>query len=254
LTAERLQKILARTGYGSRRSAEALIKAGRVTVDGRTASLGESADPESQHIAVDGIRITLTDAAATYVLNKPSGVVVTASDERGRRTIYDLLADVLPDAPANLRYVGRLDRDTEGLLILTTDGELAHRLAHPRYEVLKVYEAFVDGVPDRGDLERLSSGVMLDGVLTAPAEVALLDVLPGRANSRIRVALHEGRKRQVRRMLQAVGHPVRQLRRVELGGLRLGRLRPGEIRPLTRAEEGHLRTLVGLDAPTRATI
>ena len=252
MATERLQKLLARAGYGSRRSAEAVIEAGRVTIDGRVATLGERADPDTQRIAVDRVPIDLSDAAATYVyvLNKPDGVVVTASDERGRRTVYDLLAEALPDAPTGLRYVGRLDRDTEGLLLLTTDGELAHRLAHPRYEVLKVYEAFVEGVPDRADLERLTRGVMLDGARTAPAEVTLLDVLPGRVNARVRVSLHEGRRRQVRRMLQAVGHPVRQLRRVELGGLRLGKMQPGEVRRLTQAEERRLRALVGLDAPS----
>ncbi len=251
---ERLQKILARAGYGSRRAAEAVIEAGRVTVDGRRASLGERADPTRQRIAVDGEPVHLPDAALTLLLNKPEGILVTASDERGRTTVFDLLRDVLDEVPPNLRYVGRLDRDSEGLLLLTTDGELAHRLAHPRYSVLKIYEAIVDGVPDQADLARLEAGVVLDGTRTAPAEASVVDVLEGRKRSRVRIALHEGRKRQVRRMLLAVGHPVLHLRRVELGGLRLGRMRPGEARELSRSEEARLRALVGLDASKEPTI
>ena len=247
----RLQKLLARAGHGSRRSAERLISAGRVTVDGRLAALGERADPERQRIELDGEPLAAPAATLTLMLHKPAGVIVSAADERGRRTVYDLL----PEAPTALRYVGRLDRDSAGLLLLTTDGELAHRVAHPRFAVPKVYEAVVDGSPDGEALERLRAGVPLDDGITAPAGVEVLAAGPP---ARVRITIHEGRKRQVRRMLAAVGHRVRELIRVQLGDLRLGDLAAGQSRKLTAAEEHRLRALVALpplppDAPSAAT-
>ena len=246
---ERLQKLLARSGYGSRRSAERLIAAGRVTVDGRVATLGERADPEQHRIAVDGRPLPPPIRPLTLMLNKPEGYLVTAADERGRPTVYDLLTS----APPGLRYVGRLDRDSSGLLLLTTDGELAFRLSHPRYRVAKRYLVEVDGVPAAAALTRLRQGVKLDDGMTAPAEVVLLD--SGGGHSRLRITIYEGRKRQLRRMLQAVGQRVRRLTRTDVGDVELGSLAAGASRPLTEEEERTLRDLVGLlDASQEASI
>ena len=250
MPAERLQKLLARAGYGGRRSCERLIAAGRVTVDGHVATLGQRADPELDGIAVDGAPLGPPPAPLTLILNKPEGHLVTAADERGRPTVYELL----PDAPPNLRYVGRLDRDSGGLLLLTTDGELAFRLTHPRYRVVKTYEAAVRGVPSAAALERLRRGVELDDGMAAPAEVELLGPDPPGATARVRISIREGRKRQVRRMLGAVGHRVVRLTRTAVGGVSLGGLAPGASRPLTEREEQALRRLVGLvDAPSEAS-
>ena len=243
MTEERLQKILARHGLGSRRGVEQLIRDGRVQVDGAVAELGRRADPSAGEITVDGAPLPPLPPELTLLLHKPRGVLVTASDERGRTTVFDLL----DDPPASLRHVGRLDRDSEGLLLLTTHGELAHRLMHPRYRVDKTYEALVEGAPDASALARLREGVELDDGPTAPAGAELL-----RRDGRgawLRVVLHEGRKRQLRRMLEAVGHPVRRLVRSAVGGIALGDLAPGASRPLDAAEEGALLALVGLAEP-----
>ncbi len=246
---ERLQKILARHGLGSRRSVEQLIREGRVRVDGDVAELGRRADPAASRVTVDGAPLPPLPPDRTLLLHKPRGVLVTASDERGRETVFDLL----DDPPASLRHVGRLDRDSEGLLLLTTNGELAHRLTHPRHRVDKTYEALVEGVPDASALARLREGVELDDGPTAPAEAELLR--HERDGAWLRVVLHEGRKRQLRRMLDAVGHPVRRLIRSSVGGLDLGGLAPGASRPLAAAEERALLALVGLlDAPEEASI
>jgi 23S rRNA pseudouridine2605 synthase len=237
--AERLQKLIAAAGIGSRRSAEALITAGRVTVDGRVATLGERADPDQQRIEVDGRALPSPGAAEVWMLNKPAGYVVSASDEHGRPTVFDLLTD----APPSLRYVGRLDLDSEGLLLLTTDGELANRLAHPRFEVWKTYEAEVEGTPAEAALARLRKGIRLEDGITAPARVELLS--SGRT-ARVLIAIREGRKREVRRMFAAIGHPVRRLTRTELGGVGLGTLATGAARRLTHDEEVTLRRLVGM--------
>lgn len=240
---ERLQKLLAAAGYGSRRSAEALIVDGRVTVDGRVATLGERADPALHRIEVDRRPLPPPAVAATWMLHKPRGYLVSAKDPHGRRTVYDLLRD----APRGLRYVGRLDYESEGLLLLTTDGELAHRLAHPRYEVWKTYVAEVVGEPTDEALETLRAGVRLDDGVTAPARVERLhDARLPRGRALLRVAVREGRNREVRRMLAAVGHEVTRLLRVEVGGVRLGELPGGASRPLTAEEERRLRALVGL--------
>jgi 23S rRNA pseudouridine2605 synthase len=243
LPLERLQKILARRGYGSRRKAEALIRAGRVRVDGAPAEIGQQADAATATITVDGVALAAEDPSTTLMLHKPPDVVVSASDDRGRRTVFDLL----DDPPSALRHVGRLDRDSEGLLVLTTDGELAHRLAHPRYEVAKVYEALVERRPGEDALARLRAGIELDDGPTRPAEAELMEH-DDEAGTWVRLVLHEGRKRQVRRMLAAVGHPVRRLVRTRLGTVELGELPPGASRPLDAAELAALRALVGLDA------
>ncbi len=217
-----------------------MIAAGRVTVNGELAALGARADLEVDRIEVDGAPIRIDPADVTIVLNKPTGFVVTAEDERGRRTVYDLL----PGAPPHLRYVGRLDRDTSGLLIMTTDGELAHRLTHPRYEVPKTYEAVVEGqVADEG-IARLRSGVRLEEGQTLPAQVERM----GRdaESTQLRITIHEGHNRQVRRMFETIGHRVTRLTRTRVGPLTLDHLALGESRNVTDAELTELRRLVGL--------
>lgn len=246
MPAERLQKILARAGFGGRRTVEPLISAGRVTVNGSVATLGMRADPEVDRIAVDGAPLRLqTLTSVVIALHKPVGYVVTAADEQGRPTVYDLI----PDAPRGLRYVGRLDIGTSGLLLLTTDGELAHRLTHPRYDVEKVYEAVVEGDVSETVMARLRAGVDLDDGRTAPARV---ERLPWHGDGTLlRLVIHEGRNRQVRRMCEAVGHRVRRLRRTAVGPIHLGALPSGAARALTASEEHALRTQVGLAAGAR---
>jgi 23S rRNA pseudouridine2605 synthase len=218
---ERLQKILARAGFGSRRASEALIAAGRVRVNGEVAALGARADPETDRIEVDGAVLGIRPGLVHYLLNKPAGVVTTASDPQGRPTVVGLV-------PAEPRVfpVGRLDADTEGLLLLTNDGELAHRLTHPSFGVDKEYVADVEGRPTRGALRRLREGVELEDGPTAPAKVSLV------GDRLLRITIHEGRKRQVRRMCDAVGLPVRRLVRVRIGPIADRRLAPGEWRAL----------------------
>ena len=230
---ERLQKVLAAVGLGSRRACEELIAEGRVTVDGEVASLGRRVDPERARVVVDGVPISVRPGLVHYLLNKPAGVVTTASDPHGRPTVLDLV----PPEP-RVFPVGRLDAATEGLLLLTNDGDLAHRLTHPSFGVEKEYLAEVDTPPTRGELRRLREGVDLEDGRTAPARVTLV---PPRA---VRLVIHEGRNRQVRRMLDAVGHPVLRLVRTRIGPLTDRRLRPGEWRPLTPAEVRSLQSAV----------
>ncbi|HEX2272680.1 MAG TPA: pseudouridine synthase [Acidimicrobiales bacterium] len=237
---ERLQKVLAAAGLGSRRACEDLIAEGRVTVDGEVAALGRRVDPETARIAVDGVPVTVRPGVVHYLLNKPAGVVTTATDPQGRPTVVELV-------PAEPRVfpVGRLDADTEGLLLLTNDGDLAHRLTHPSFGVEKEYLAEVEGTPTRGELRRLREGVQLDDGPTAPARVTLV------APNVVRIAIHEGRKRQVRRMCEAVGHPVVRLVRTRIGPLADRRLPPGQWRPLTPAEVRALeRAVAESSAPT----
>lgn len=223
---ERLQKILARAGIASRRAAEALILAGRVSVDGRVVTeLGCRADAAKSRILVDG-RPIAAERKVYLLLNKPAGYITTLSDPQGRRRVTDLIRDI----PERLFPVGRLDYDTEGALIMTNDGELAQRILHPSHEVSRSYEALVRGLPDKSTLARLASGIELEDGPTAPARLRLLRRERGRAL--VEIVIHEGRKRQVRRMFQAVGHPVLRLRRTAYGELRLGALEPGRYRPL----------------------
>ena len=228
-TGERLQKVLARAGMGSRRTAENLIAAGRVRVDGEVAILGRRVEPDHQRITVDGVPVSPSGDIVTYVLNKPSGVVSTASDPQGRPTVVELV-------PAEPRVfpVGRLDADSEGLLVLTNDGELAQRLTHPSHGVEKAYLVEVDGVPTRAPLRRLREGIDLDDGPTAPAEANLVQSQDGTAA--VEIVIHEGRNRQVRRMLDAVGHPVRRLVRTRIGPLADPALAPGAWRPLAYEE------------------
>jgi 23S rRNA pseudouridine2605 synthase len=222
---ERLQKVLAQAGLASRRACEELIADGRVTVNGEVAVLGRRVDTEHDTIAVDGVAVAIRPGLVYYLLNKPNGVVTTTSDPQGRRTVVDLV----PEEP-RVFPVGRLDADTEGLLLLTNDGDLAHRLTHPSFGVEKEYVAEVGGTPSRGALRRLREGVDLDDGRTAPARVGVL------GPHTLRITIHEGRNRQVRRMCSAVGHPVNRLVRTRIGPIRDRSLRPGTWRLLTTAE------------------
>ena len=226
----RLNAYLARTGVASRRGADELIKTGRVRVNGVRGELNTFVEA-GDVVDLDG-RLLLPQELAYVLLHKPAGVVTTARDPHGRPTVVGLVrheARVLP--------VGRLDADTTGALLLTNDGELAHRLAHPRYEVDKVYEAEVDGKLSDEALAALADGVELDDGRTAPARVRRL------APSRVELTIHEGRKHQVKRMLEAVGHPVRRLQRNRYAGLTVGGLEPGAWRELTAAEVAALKEL-----------
>jgi pseudouridine synthase len=241
---ERLQKLLAQAGYGSRRSAEALIVAGRVRVNGRIVNeLGTLVDPHHDSIELDGRRIAASAPPVYLALHKPAGYVTTARDPQKRRTVMELLP---VGAPPHTLPVGRLDAATEGLLLFTNDGALAHRIAHPRYWIDKEYLALVEGSPDALSLGALRTGVVIDGARTAPADAECFEphglATPPR-HSWVRLVLHEGRKRQVRRMCLAVGHPVRRLIRVRVGPVALGRLAPGMARPLTRRELRELHAL-----------
>ncbi|HEY7225291.1 MAG TPA: pseudouridine synthase [Micromonosporaceae bacterium] len=228
---QRLQKILASAGVGSRRACEELIAAGRVTVDGRRASLGDRADARRAVIHVDGERI-VTDTRLLYLaLHKPRGIVSTMSDERGRPGIAELLG---PSVTTRVYHVGRLDTDSEGLLLLTNDGDLAHRLTHPSYEVAKTYLAEVPGPVPKGVGRTLRQGVQLEDGLARVDAFRLVDATP--RSALVEITLHEGRNRIVRRMLEAVGHPVTRLIRTRVGPVSLGDLRPGRWRHLTRSE------------------
>ncbi len=229
---QRLQRVLAAAGVASRRHAEDLIRAGRVTVDGRVATIGTVVDPERHSIAVDGRPIT-AEAKEYWLLNKPAGVVSTASDPQGRRTVVDCV-------PTGTRIfpVGRLDRDTTGLLVLTNDGDLTHRLLHPRFGVEKEYRAWVRGRLPETALERLRRGVALEDGPTAPARAEV--VRRTDEETELVVVIHEGRKRQVRRMLEAVGHPVLHLHRSRVDGLTEQGLAIGQARRLTPAEVARL--------------
>lgn len=224
-TGERLQKILARAGLGSRRVCDELVAAGRVTVDGTTARLGQRVDPATQQVAVDGVPLALAPGLVHYLLNKPAGVICSAADPEGRPQAVDMV----PHEP-RVFTVGRLDTDSEGLLLLTNDGDLAHRLTHPSFGVEKEYLVEVEGRPSAGAIGRLRSGVDLDDGRTAPARVGV--VAPGV----LRIVVHEGRNRLVRRMCEAVGHPVRRLVRVRIGPVVDSRLAPGAWRVLSPGE------------------
>lgn len=226
---ERLQKVLARAGIGSRRACDELIAARRVTVDGEVARLGQRVDPEHARVEVDGVPVPTRADLVHYLLNKPVRVVSTADDPEGRPTVVGLV-------PAEPRVfpVGRLDWETEGLLVLTNDGDLAHLLMHPRHGVEKEYLAEVDGVPTRATLRRLREGVELEDGVTAPARVRLVQDRGDHAA--LALVIHEGRNRQVRRMADAVGHPVRRLVRVRIGPVADRGLAPGAWRHLTATE------------------
>jgi len=233
----RINKFLSEAGAASRREADRLIVEGRVQVNGRVVDeLGSKVDDEKDVVQVDGRRVRNTPAPRYILLNKPKGYLVTLKDPFGRRTVLELL----PRAMSRVFPVGRLDLDSEGVLLLTNDGDLAYRLVHPKFGVKKVYIAKVEGRPEKDALKKLAGGVSIGGKKTAPARVGLLSQSP--TSSWLRLELHEGRKREVREMCRAVGHDVLSLKRVEFAGLVLGKLRPGEWRELQPWEVRRLQT------------
>lgn len=226
---ERLQKVLARAGVGSRRAVERLIEQGRIRVNGGRAELGRRIDPAKDVVEVDGSRVPLAADLVHYLVNKPAGMVTTASDPEGRPTVIDLI-----DVDMRVWPVGRLDYDTEGALILTNDGDLTYRLTHPSFEIPKTYLAEVRGGLGRGALAHLGRGVDLEDGRTAPAKAAIVE-RAGDATL-VELTISEGRRHQVRRMFDSVGHPVVRLVRTGIGPLMLGRLKPGTIRRLSLEE------------------
>lgn len=235
---ERLQKILAGAGVASRRKCEELILSGKVQVNGETVTeLGTKADPEVDEITVDGKSVGV-EKKMYLVFNKPKGVITSASDPQGRKIVTDYLKGI----DERLYPVGRLDYDTEGLLLLTNDGHFAHLLTHPKHHVPKTYHATVKGVPHGSELDKLKKGVMLEDGMTAPAEVEYQDIDPEGKESTVSITIHEGRNRQVRRMFEAINHPVMRLKRISFGDLFLGNLKRGSYRHLTKEEiEGLLK-------------
>jgi 23S rRNA pseudouridine2605 synthase len=242
----RLQKVLAAAGVGSRRKCEDLIAAGRVSVDGQIVDqLGARVDPATAQISVDGVRVIVRDDLVYLAINKPRGMLSAMSDDRGRATVADLVAD----RPERLFHVGRLDADSEGLLLLTNDGELANLLMHPSHGVVKTYLVEVPGPLDRGVARRLLQGVELDD---GPVRMDAVHVVQAQGDRvLVEVKLHEGRKHIVRRAFDAVGHPVTRLVRTAIGPLPLGTLRPGVVRELTSAEIGALYGAAGEKAGDR---
>jgi 23S rRNA pseudouridine2605 synthase len=235
----RLQKILSAAGVASRRASEQMILEGRVTVNGETVrELGSKADPATDVIKVDGRRIKTEIRHRYIVLYKPKGYVTTRNDPEGRRTVMDLIGQGDYIYP-----VGRLDYDSEGLLLLMSDGDLAARLMHPRHEVDKVYEVIVLGAPEPRALEKLRKGVFIEGGRTSPAMVHTGTTVKGaRPTTKLTISIHEGRNRQLRKMCGAVGLPVRELRRIRMGPIGLGRLKPGQWRDLTPDEVRRLKS------------
>lgn len=234
---ERLQKIISGVGMTSRRQAEHWIEAGRVRVNGRLATLGESADAETDRIEVDGRPLATPPSGICILLHKPAGYVTTARDPQGRPVVVDLVRDI----PARLYPVGRLDLTTSGLLLLTNDGELAQHLAHPRHGVEKTYLARVRGTVSPETAGKLEAGVLLEDGPTAPARVVVTRAQG--SHSRVEITIREGRNRQVRRMFEVVGHPVSRLRRIRFGFLSLENLAPGQFRRLSPDEITRLKQL-----------
>jgi 23S rRNA pseudouridine2605 synthase len=238
LTTLRLQKILSQAGVASRRAAEKLIAEGRVTVNGKTIlEMGVKADPAADDIRVDGRRVKGAERLRYILLYKPKGYVTTRSDPERRRTVIDLLTGVRE----YVYPVGRLDYDSEGLLLLTNDGDLAARLTHPRHGVERTYEARVAGIPDDHALDRLRKGIPLDGHRTLPASVVLVPPRRRTDDAVLLLTIREGRNRQVRRMCEAVGHPVQSLKRTRIGPIQDRRIRPGQFRELTALEVEKLK-------------
>jgi len=238
---ERLHKRIAASGLCSRRAAEELIREGRVQVNGKPViEMGMKVASEDE-IRVDG-RVLNLPRSQTLLMNKPAGYVTTLSDPQRRKTVKDLL----PDLEAQLKPVGRLDKDTEGLLLFTNDGELAQRLTHPSYGIEKEYQVVVHGIPPESSLERLRKGIYIEGGKTAPAKVQRVHDDPRKFICVLRITIHEGRKHQVRLMFGAIGHPVQSLRRIRIGPLVLKDMPPGACRSLSKVEVDKLRRLVGL--------
>ncbi len=238
---ERLQKFMAEAGVASRRACEELIRQGRVTVNGETASLGRSVEPEQDRVELDGKPVQKEQRRTVILLYKPRGVVSTSSDPEGRRTVQDYFREI----PERLYNVGRLDLNSEGLLLMTNDGALANRLTHPRYGVEKTYYAVCDGRLTASEAARLTNGVELEDGVTAPARVDAVRTTQ-RGDTSFLITIHEGRNRQIRRMLEAVGHRTLRLKRERFGPLSLGTLAPGEWRKLSDEEIKKLENALGL--------
>ena len=231
----RINKFLAEQGFASRRHADAMIQAGRVTINGKTATLGANVE-ETDEVFVDGNRISVVEKKEEYyIMNKPKGVICTVSDDRGRKTVMDLL----PENVGRVFPVGRLDYETEGLLILTNDGDLSYRLTHPTNEIPKTYMAKIEGTMTEKDLNPLRSGVELDGVMTKKCKAHIVET--HKDYTKVHVTITEGRNRQVRRMFEAIGRNVAFLKRVSIGKLKLTGLDRGEVRPLTEEEIAYLK-------------
>ena len=242
---ERLQKIISKAGAASRREAERLILAGRVTLNGRVVTeLGTQADGEQDVIAIDGASISAPKQKLYFLLNKPKRCISAVKDDRGRRTVIDLL----PEVEEYIYPVGRLDYDTEGLLLLTNDGDLMNGLLHPRYEIEKTYIAKAQGVVTGEDIKKLCRGIMLEDGMTAPARAKLLERADNGSWCRVQLTIHEGRNRQVRRMLQSIGHRVQELKRVAFAGLTLEGVPRGGYRSLTGEEVARLKKIAGTAA------
>ena len=249
---QRLQKILSAAGIASRRAAEEYITQGRVEVNGETVSeLGSKADPDVDEIKVDGRRLKTNRRPRYILLYKPKGYITTRSDPQRRPTVIDLLSK--GGIREYVYPVGRLDYDSEGLLILTSDGDLAARLTHPKHGVDREYEVKVLGIPDDSKIERLRAGIPLDGKRTQPADVALKRVLPEGKGAILSLIISEGRNRQIRRMCEAVGHPVSKLKRIRIGPITDPKIRPGEFRDLDEQEIANLKRAAAKDpAPRRS--
>ena len=238
---ERLQKFMAEAGVASRRACEELIRQGRVTVNGETASLGRSVEPEQDRVELDGKPVQKEQRRTVILLYKPRGVVSTSSDPEGRRTVQDYFREI----PERLYNVGRLDLNSEGLLLMTNDGALANRLTHPRYGVEKTYYAVCDGRLTASEAAKLTNGIELEEGVTAPARVDAVRTTQ-RGDTSFLITIHEGRNRQIRRMLEAVGHRTLRLKRERFGPLSLGTLAPGEWRKLSDEEIKKLENALGL--------
>lgn len=239
---ERLQKFLARAGIASRRGAEKLITEGKIRVNGVVITeLGTKVNPDKDKIAYLGKTIKVEEKKVYYILNKPRGYISSVKDEHNRKTVVEILSDVAE----RIYPIGRLDYNTEGLLLLTNDGDFMNRLLHPKYEIDKTYVAKIDGLITVEDLQKLVHGVHLDDGKTAPAEVYLDDLDKRAKTSRVEITIHEGRNRQVRRMFKALGYEVKTLKRIAFAGLTLRGLKRGEYRELTRDELKSLRKLMG---------
>jgi len=238
----RLAKYLASAGVASRRRAETMICEGRVAVNGIIAEKPEVRVNEGDSVTVDGSMIEGPEKKVYLLLNKPQGYISTAYDTHDRQIVTELVADT----EARLYPVGRLDADTSGVLLMTNDGELAHRLMHPRFEVEKVYKAWVEGMPQKEAIEKMRCGLIIEGDKTAPARIKLLKRDPANNTALLEITIIEGRKRQVKKMCAAIGHPVRTLRRDSFAGLKTGRLKKGAYRHLDKREVNALYRLVGL--------
>lgn len=242
---KRIQKILSEMGIASRRKAEELILAERVTVNGRIATLGMKADPVKAHIKLNGKLLLKREPKVYIILNKPRNVVTSLHDPEGRITVKDLIKDV----KYRVFPVGRLDYDSEGLLFLTNDGNFAHAVLHPSKKVSKTYHVKVRGVLEEEEIKKLCKGIKLEDGLTAPSKV--IKIRRSQNNSWLEMTIHEGRKRQIRRMLEKIGHPVLKLKRICINGIEMGRLAPGTYRYLTPEEINRMKKKVGLHAKDR---